>query len=155
MNTSIRILTTAAAAVCLATLVGPPASAANDALGDNPMCIQSTDGARLACLEASRVDAVSGATVTFSSDPTIYSPGDRVCLARSSSAYGTYQRLAACTRVNKDGTVSIRAILRQPGTAWYDIGDEWCLLRPPKSRPPSTCGDNGGVQSTPVQVKVR
>jgi hypothetical protein len=142
--------------LALAALGAPPAMAASDyTAGDNPMCVQDTSGATLACLEASRVEAVSGATITFSADPTIYPPGRWVCLGRATKPYGTYQRVAACTRVNKDGTASIRAILRQAGAAWYDLGDDWCLSRSPATRPPKRCGDNGGVQSTPVQVTIR
>ncbi len=147
------------ACVVVTGVVAAPTVAAKDYMvGDNPMCIRvgDTDGVKKRiCLEASDTRVSRGEPVTFSSRLSAYEPGTEVCLARSDEPYGAYLPLAACTTVNKNGSVSITANLGRYGTAWYDIGDAACLAKAPAKRPPRSCGDNGGVQSTPLRVTVR
>lgn len=146
----IRVLALIGAAAILAA---PMAHAKTFELGDNPMCIKGDSGI-LGCLRASDTEVAAGGAVTFFARKTVYPTGTVVCLARASEGYGTYIGIDACAPVKANGKVTIIADLGVKGTAWYDIGDEKCLARKPANRPIKKCGDNGGVQSTPVQVTV-
>lgn len=142
------------AVIATSALLAAPATAKTFELGDNPFCATSPEGKAFACLRASDTTVAAGDPVTFKARKSIYAPGTEVCLARSTEAYGTYVGLAACAPVKPNGTVSLTVELGAVGTSWYDIGDKKCLDKAPAKRKPSKCGDNGGVQSTPVQVKV-
>lgn len=148
----------AAIAVLAVTTVGAltvaPASAKTFELGDNPFCATSPEGKAFACLRASDTTVAAGDQVTFKARRSIYPPGTEVCLARASEAYGTYLGLAACAPIKPNGTVSLTVELGAVGTSWYDIGDKKCLDKAPAKRKPKRCGDNGGVQSTPIEVDV-
>lgn len=147
-----------ALAVLAATTVGAlsaaPAIAKTFELGDNPFCATSPEGKAFACLHASDTTVAAGDPVTFRARKSTYSPGTEVCLARSSEAYGTYVGLAACAPIKPNGTVSLTVELGAVGTSWYDIGDKKCLDKAPAKRKLKKCGDNGGVQSSPIEVNV-
>lgn len=137
--------------------LAPTSSARTYTPGDNPMCVKlsNASGAWRACLSASGTDIRAGQPVTFTSKRTSFDPGTRICLARSGAPYGAYTGIAACTTVNKNGSATIVANLGRRGAYWYDFGDAACLAQAPADRSPTTCGDNGGTQSTPVKVRVR
>lgn len=144
----------AVAVITLGALLAAPASAKTFELGDNPFCATSPEGKAIACLRASDTTVAAGDPVTFRARKSVYPPGTHVCLARSTEAYGTFLGLAACAPIKPDGTVSLTVELGAVGTSWYDIGDKKCLAKAPAQRKPKKCGDNGGVQSSPVEVSV-
>ena len=142
------------AVTIIGALTVAPASAKTFELGDNPFCATSPEGKAFACLRASDTTVAAGDPVTFRARKSIYAPGTEVCLARSSEAYGTYVGLAACAPIKPNGTVSLTVELGAVGTSWYDIGDKKCLDKAPAKRKLKKCGDNGGVQSSPIEVNV-
>ena len=142
------------AVTIIGALTVAPASAKTFELGDNPFCATSPEGKAFACLRASDTTVAAGDPVTFRARKSIYAPGTEVCLARSSEAYGTYVGLAACAPIKPNGTVSLTVELGAVGTSWYDIGDKKCLDKAPAKRKLKKCGDNGGGQSSPIEVNV-
>lgn len=152
-----RVLAAVGLTVASVLALAPASSAASYSPGDNPMCGKFGDasGTWIACLEASRTNVRAGQPVTFTSKRTNYDPGTKICLARSKGPYDDYSGIAACTTVNKNRSATIVAYLGKRGAYWYDLGDAACLAKAPADRSPKQCGDNGGVQSTPVTVTVR
>lgn len=145
-----------AGGLVLAAGLATPVSAKTYTPGDNPMCLTNTDGVAMACLKADETSVTLGQIVTFISKESVFDPGEKICAARARKGpYSAYDKINACMTAGDDGAFRLRVDLGRTGKQWIDIGSQRCLNKPPKQRSPKKCGDNGGVQSTPIRITVR
>ena len=153
-----RAIAAAAAVVVIGLTAAPVAVAVDYVPGDNPMCSRVSlddESWKKQCLAASDTNVTSGSTIRFTGRYPLATPGVQYCLARSPQPYGDFTGIAACSTINKNGTIGIAAMLGKRGTYYVDLGLPGCLAKAPADRSPSKCGDSGGMMGTPVKVTVR